>query len=53
MRKQKLYIVTEFSRSCCDYDYIEAFNTEAEAKAYIEMHKGEYSGNLDIVVTEK
>lgn len=53
MRKQKIYIVTEFSRTCCDYDYVETFSTEAEAREFIKQHKNEYSGNLDIVVTEK
>lgn len=44
-----LYIVTELSRTDCGYDYIEYFDTKAEAQAYIEKHQCDYSGDLVIV----
>jgi len=52
MRK-KLYIVTEVSRTDCGYEYIEYFDTEAEAKKFIKEHNAEYGGCLEIVVSEK
>lgn len=47
MRKQ--FIVAELSTSCCDYEYIEVFDTKEEAETFIKEHQHEYSGRLAIV----
>lgn len=53
MSTQKFYIVTELSRTDCGYEYIEYFDTEAEAQAFIDEHQAEYGGTLAIVESQR